>query len=139
MVNQKKYCQECDEEIHGRKDKQFCSDHCRATHYNNLHVQVSTFIRRINNVIKRNRGILIQLNPKGNATVHKMHLLDYGFRFDFHTNIYKTTSGTTCYFCYDQGYIELEDDFYSLITRRDLMTIDHKTHSAIKTKNQQQF
>jgi hypothetical protein len=117
MAHNKRYCVECNEEIHGRRDKQFCSDHCRATHYNNLNADITGFIRRVNYVIRKNRSILNRLNPNGKARVHKMKLIDAGLNFDYYTNVYKTRSGKTYYFCYDQGYLELEDDYYALVLK----------------------
>lgn len=119
MANQKRFCKECNEEIYGRRDKQFCSDHCRATHYNNLNADTTGFIRRINYLIRKNRSILCRLNPQGKTRVHKMKLVDSGLNFNYFTNVYKTRSGQTYYFCYDQGYLELDDDYYALIAKEN--------------------
>ncbi|HEY3385220.1 MAG TPA: hypothetical protein VGK46_01845 [Saprospiraceae bacterium] len=104
----KKYCKECAEEIHGRKDKQFCSDYCRATNHNNRYEDQYTFIRRINKIIRRNRKILFNLNVQGTTTISKLQLIEAGFEFEFHTSTSHTPLGKTCYFCYDQGYCDLE-------------------------------
>jgi len=117
MVSNKRFCKECGDEIYGRRDKQFCSDHCRATHNNNLNADITGFIRRINYTIRKNRNILYGLNPAGKARVHKMKLVDSGFNFDYYTNVYKTRSGKTYYFCYDQGYLELEDEYFALVVK----------------------
>lgn len=45
--------------------------------------------------------------------------MEYGMNFDFYTNVYKTKAGKTYFFCYDQGYIPLEDDFYALVVKED--------------------
>ena len=119
MTNQKRYCKVCNEEIHGRRDKQFCSDHFRATHYNNLNSEISGFMRRVNYTIRKNRSILSSLNPAGKAKVHRMKLVDSGLNFDYYTNVYKTRSGKTYYFCYDQGYIQLEDDYFALVVKEN--------------------
>jgi hypothetical protein len=119
MATEKKFCKECNEEIHGRRDKQYCSDYCRAHHFNNLNADVSNFMRRINHTIRRNRNILSELNPKGKAKAHKMKLIDAGLNFDYFTNVYKTRAGKVYYFCYDQGYLELEDDYFALVVKED--------------------
>lgn len=108
MRIKKKYCKECAEEIHGRKDKQFCSDYCRATNHNNRYEDQYTLIRRINKIIRRNRKILFSLNSQGITTISKLQLIEAGFHFEYHTNTCHTSSGKTYYFCYDQGYTEVE-------------------------------
>lgn len=119
MVTEKKYCRECKEEIHGRRDKQYCSDYCRAQHFNNRNAEISNFMRKINYTIRKNRSILSDLNPKGRAKAHRMKLVDAGLNFDYFTNVFRTRSGKVYYFCYDQGYVELEDDYYALVIKED--------------------
>lgn len=48
-----------------------------------------------------------------------MKLIELGLNFDYFTNIYKTKAGKTYFFCYDQGYIELEDEYYALVVKQD--------------------
>jgi hypothetical protein len=122
MVKANRPCKECGEEIHGRRDKQFCSDHCRASHYNNLNIEIAGFIRRINYTIRKNRSILCKLNPNGKARVHKMKLIDSGLNFNYYTNVYRTKAGKAYHFCYDQGYVELEEDYYALVIRENYVS-----------------
>lgn len=119
MTRDKKYCKECGEEIYGRRDKQFCSDYCRASHYNVQHAELANYIRRVNYTIRKNRSILSSLNPEGKAKVDKGKLLDKGFNFDYYTNVYKTRSGKVYFFCYDQGYLELENGYLALVVRQE--------------------
>jgi hypothetical protein len=119
MTIAKKYCKECEEEIHGRRDKQFCSDYCRAQYFNGIHADISNYMRRVNYTIRKNRSILSRLNPTGKARAHKIKLKDAGLNFDYFTNIYRTKAGKVYYFCYDQGYLELEDDYYALVVKED--------------------
>lgn len=119
MTTEKKYCKECNEQIHGRRDKQFCSDYCRTHHFNNMNVDISNFMRRVNYIIRKNRSILLSLNTKGKTKAHKEKLIDAGMNFDYFTNVYKTRAGKIYYFCYDQGYVELEDDYYALVVKEN--------------------
>jgi hypothetical protein len=119
MTTEKKYCRECNEQIHGRRDKQYCSDYCRTQHFNNRDVEISNFMRRVNYIIRKNRSILSSLNTKGKTKAHKERLIDAGMNFDYFTNVYRTRAGKVYYFCYDQGYVELEDDFFALVVKED--------------------
>jgi predicted nucleic acid-binding Zn ribbon protein len=116
MAAQKKFCLVCEAEMRGRRDKQFCSDYCRAVHNNNLHADKIALIRKINNIIRRNRRILISLNPRGTTIIHKLQLIEAGFAFQYHTNTQTTLSGKTFIFCYDQGYTALSGGKYLLIS-----------------------
>ncbi len=122
MVSEKKQCKECKEEIRGRRDKQYCSDYCRAQHFNNLNAEISNFMRKVNYTIRKNRSILSDLNPNGKAKAHKHKLVDAGLNFNYFTNVYRTRSGKTYYFCYDQGYVALEDDYYALVVKDDYVS-----------------
>ena len=119
MGKEKKYCKECREEILGRRDKLYCSDYCRAQNFNNRNSEISNFMRRVNYTIRKNRSILSDLNPKGKAKAHKLKLLDAGLNFDYFTNVYRTRAGRVYYFCYDKGYVELENDYYALVVKED--------------------
>lgn len=119
MGSEKKLCRMCKEQLLGRRDKQFCSDYCRAQHYNNRNNEINNYVRRVNYTIRKNRSILSQLNPKGKTKAHRMKLLDAGLNFDYYTNVYRTKAGKVYYFCYDQGYVDLGDDYYALVIKED--------------------
>ena len=76
-------------------------------------------MRRINGILKRNRDILKSLNPDGKASIPKLKLQNSGFNFNYHTNTYTTKTGNTYYFCYDHGYLALENDLLSLVIKQD--------------------
>lgn len=114
-MNAKKKCPDCGEPITGRADKKFCSDICRNNYNNKLNSDNVNLVRNINNALRKNRRILEELNPEGKNKVHKSKLLDKGFDFTYHTNIYTTLKGVQYFFCYDYGYLPLENDFYFLV------------------------
>jgi hypothetical protein len=114
----KRKCQECGEEVMGRYDKRFCSDQCRSAHHNRRNQDVNNFIRNINNILRKNRRILAGLNPDGKARVHRDKLLDHGFKFGYFTNEYITKAGRVYRFCYDQGYLETDNGWYTLVVRQ---------------------
>ncbi|MFT4663443.1 MAG: hypothetical protein ACI8YQ_001499 [Polaribacter sp.] len=114
----KKKCVECDDDFVGRADKKFCSDHCRNTYNNKLNSDSTNFIRNINNILRKNRRILAELNPTGKLKLHRDKLLERGFKFSYFTNVYSTKAGKTYHYCYDQGYLDLGEGYYFLVVRQ---------------------
>ena len=114
----KKKCLECGDEFIGRADKKFCSDNCRSAYNNKLNSDATNFIRNVNNILRKNRRILAELNPKGKSKTHRDKLMERGFKFSYFTNIYETQAGKKYYFCYDQGYLELDNDWYALVVKQ---------------------
>lgn len=112
-------CLECNDPLRGRSDKKFCSDQCRNSYHNEMNRDDINFIRNVHNILRKNRRILADLNPDGNAKVHKDQLIVLGYNFQFHTNTYAIKNGEVCYFCYEQGYKILDDDQYALIVRNE--------------------
>ncbi|MEM9931639.1 MAG: DUF2116 family Zn-ribbon domain-containing protein [Bacteroidota bacterium] len=119
MPATKKQCAVCGTPITGRADKRFCSDQCRSAHHNTQNSSTTKFVRNINGILRKNRRVLAELNPNGKARVHRDKLTEKGFRFSYYTNVYETKSGNTYHFCYDQGYIELDNDYFTLVVRQE--------------------
>jgi len=113
-----KLCLECDDPLIGRIDKKFCSDYCRNSYNNKINKDQTNFIRNTNNRLRKNWRILEKLNPKDKCKVSKSKLDANGFDFQLFTSIYKTKTGNTYYFCYNQGYLELEGGYYALVKRQ---------------------
>ena len=88
-----KTCLECGAKLIGRVDKKFCSDQCRVSHNNKLNGDATNYIRNVNNALRKNRRILLELNPTGKTRVGKDKLLRSGFDFNHHTGSYKTKDG----------------------------------------------
>ena len=122
MTRPTRFCKVCNEEIHGRRDKQYCSDYCRAHHFNDLNSDITDMMRRVNYTIRKNRSILCQFKTKGKIKVHKMKLVEQGMNFDYFTNVYQTKSGKIYYFCYDQGYLKLDGEYYALVVKEDYVS-----------------
>ncbi len=113
----KKTCPVCGDAIIGRIDKKFCSDQCRNEFNNKQNQDANSYIRRINYLLRKNRRILEELNPEGKSKVTRTKLLNKGFDFRYFTSIYQTRTGNTYYFCYEQGYLPINDNFYTLVRR----------------------
>lgn len=116
-----KTCLSCGAAIKGRADKKFCDDQCRNTYNNSLNSDNTNYIRNVNNVLRKNRRILEELNtdPSGKTKIPKTKLLQKGFQFDYLTNILNTKAGKTYYFCYEHGYLPIENDWLMLVIRSE--------------------
>ncbi len=115
MENKK--CLECNEPVKGRIDKKFCSDYCRNAYNNKVNKDSKNLIRNINNRLRKNYKILSELNTLGKTKVTRTKLYDKGFDFKFFTSIYKTKTGNTYFYVYDEGYLPLENETFLLIKR----------------------
>jgi len=112
-------CLECEQELKGRSDQKFCSDYCRNAYNNRLNHDANKQVQRINSILRKNRRILEQLNPKGKATVDEMALAELGFNFHYFTNTYETKKGSVYFFVYDYGYLPIENKQYFLVKKQD--------------------
>ena len=53
------------------------------------------------------------------AKANKEKLQRLGFQFKFITHIYTTKSGKTYFYCYDYGYLPLDNDWYLIVKRKE--------------------
>lgn len=118
MIMSKK-CLECNEVFQGRSDKKFCSDMCRNAYNNKVKSNDINLVRNINNALRKNRRILEELNPTGKSKTQRSKLLEKGFDFNYFTNIYTTQKGARYFFCYDYGYLPIENDYFLLVLSQE--------------------
>ena len=116
-----KNCLYCDKPLKGRADKKFCDDYCRAAYNNELKSISNTQMKDVNNALSKNRRILEELLPAGEDTmkVKQEKLLQKGFLFKYVTHLYTNKAGNTYYFCYEYGYLPLDNDWYLLVRRKE--------------------
>jgi len=114
---EKRKCLECNQRLAGRADKKFCNSECRSAYNNRLNGASTNLIRRVNAILRKNRRILKKMNPNGKSKIQMQKLSLEGFNFDYFTNIYQTKAGKQYFFCYDQGYLKLENDILALVER----------------------
>ena len=110
-------CLDCGNPVKGRIDKKFCSDYCRNSFNNKVNKESKNLIRNINNRLRKNYKILSDLNHLGKTKVTRTMLYDKGFDFQLFTSLYKTKTGNTYFYIYDQGYLGLVNEMYLLIKR----------------------
>ena len=116
---EERLCPECERPIYGRADKKFCSDSCRNAHNNKQNSDYMNYMRLVNNALRKNRRILDELNPDGKRKIQRDKLVRAGFDFEYFTNIYRTKAGQEYRFCYEQGYVELDEGFVLLVERKE--------------------
>ncbi len=114
-----KKCLECGDKIKGRADKKFCSDQCRISYNNRLNSDNTNLVRNTNNALRKNRRILLELNPSGKTKVHREKLMEKGFDFHYLTSLYNTKEGAVYHFCYEQGYLQTDKDWFLLVERKE--------------------
>lgn len=123
MLQQKeeKLCLTCSKPVKGRSDKKFCDDYCRAAYNNDLKSAANNLIRNVNNALGKNRRILERLLPEGEPTAktNKDKLLEKGFQFKYRTHLYQTKNEKTYFYCYEYGYLPLENNWYLIVKREE--------------------
>ena len=120
IANETRYCQACSKPLRGRADKKFCDDYCRNNFNNQLKSGSNNYIRNINNALRKNRRILEELFPEHEkiAKTKKEKLQQLGFQFKYTTHTYTNKKGNIYYFCYEYGYLPLENDWYLLVQQK---------------------
>lgn len=114
-----RHCLDCGETIRGRADKKFCNDQCRSNYNNQLNSDSYNLVRNTNNILRRNRRILEQLSPSGKTKTLRKKLDMLGFNFSYFTGIYQTQTGKTYNFCYDYGYLILNEEEVLIVKREN--------------------
>jgi predicted nucleic acid-binding Zn ribbon protein len=118
-----KNCLACGKPLKGRIDKKFCDDYCRNNYNNQQKAKGSHsgFVRNINNALLKNRKILESILPdtEETAKANRDKLMRLGFQFKYLTHIYTTKTGKTYYFCYDYGYLPLENDWFLIVRKKE--------------------
>ena len=113
-------CLTCETMLAGRIDKKFCNDYCRSM-YNNKEFNSNkgaTIIRKVNSILRKNRRILEESLQGEKTTLPKQKLVDKGFNFNYFTSQNITRNNHTYKFCYEYGYLPLENDFILIVKRK---------------------
>jgi hypothetical protein len=116
-----KTCLACGKPLKGRSDKRFCDDYCRNSYNNQLKAVSNNLVRNINNALGKNRRILENLLPEGEETAkaNKEKLQRLGFQFKYITHTYTTKTGKTYFYCYEYGYLPLENDWFLIVRKKE--------------------
>ncbi len=120
-AKEEKKCRHCEAVLKGRADKKYCNDFCRSAHNNTRKSTVDHFIRNTNNALIRNRRILESFlnGTSGTKKVARERLVHAGFQFKYLTHTHLNRKKRLLYFCYDFGYMPLENDHFLIVRRND--------------------
>ncbi|MFD2918745.1 hypothetical protein ACFS6H_03420 [Terrimonas rubra] len=114
-------CRQCGKTVKGRTDKRFCDDYCRSAFNNQLKTRLSKTVKAVNAVLLKNRKILEAFLPPGGDTIKTTRdkLLGQGFSFTYHTHSYLTKTGKNYVYCYEYGYLSLDNNWLLLVRRQE--------------------
>ena len=115
---EKRLCPECGEVIKGRVDKKFCSDMCRNSFNNKVNSDSTNYVRNINNILRKNRGILEESLQGEKTTLSKQKLVDKGFNSKYFTHIHTTKNNHTYKYCYEYAILPLENDMILIVKNK---------------------
>ena len=136
-----KLCLQCGQAFRGRLDKKFCDDQCRSNFNNQRNSDVSSTMRNINYLLRKNRRILAALLPQsGKTKINKDKLLEIGFDFRYFTHYHKNQKGRIYKACYDYGYLSLESNQVLLTSckERNSPKIQKEKSLVLNTLNETQ-
>ena len=127
-------CLSCNKKIEGRTDKKYCDPYCKSAYqYENSKKEEQIFYR-IDKQLKVNRKILRSHNKLGKTMIRKEALDQLGFDSDYFTHYWKNANGQVYLFCYEYGFLSINDNNkpkYLLIQWQDYMNKKHKKSDSI--------
>jgi len=120
IMDDARTCLFCNKVLRGRIDKKFCDDYCRNAHNNRQNSDQNNFVRNVNNILRKNRRILESLVPaEGLTRQPRRKLSDQGFNFLYHTHRYTNKKGDVYFFCYEYGFLPLENEWVLIVKREE--------------------
>ena len=102
-------CLSCNEKVEGRVDKIFCTPYCKSSfHYIKNRDKEKTRFHIVDEQLKRNRNVLRHFHKTGKTTILKSELHSKGFNPKYFTNYWKTSKNEVYLFCYEYGFLSIE-------------------------------
>ncbi|MBR5019128.1 MAG: DUF2116 family Zn-ribbon domain-containing protein [Bacteroidales bacterium] len=99
-----RHCLRCGAPFHGRIDKKFCSDDCRADYHNDRRRAREKELRAVNRILSSNWRILMQQQRLGRHAVPVAELAAHNFNFEIYTATRRRFPGRRIYWCYNFAY-----------------------------------
>ncbi len=130
-----KNCLQCGQALRGRLDKKFCDDHCRSNFNNLRNSDVTSTMRNINYLLRKNRRILAELATRnGQCNIPIDRLQQRGFDFRYHTHSILCEQGKLYKTCYDYAYTLLDEKLVSICLINTKSNVRDTIHPKYKTK-----
>jgi len=106
-LRMKRTCLLCQNPLEGRSDKKYCDDYCRNIHYHQNLGTGDVKIKRIHDLLRKNRKILIECRKltEDGRTLPFESLQQRGYQFKYLTHMEVVGEGQATYCCFDMGYI----------------------------------
>jgi len=110
----------CKVPITGRSDKIFCSSHCKTEYHYKLRKATSIVVKEINNILTRNRSILLEILGKNEVQkkISRLILDKKKFSYKYHTHLYRNSKGKLYFYCYDIAWMEFSDNEVLIIKKK---------------------
>ncbi len=117
-----KQCKICKTKLVGRSDKKFCSVQCKNTYHAKLAAVTLDAAKKIDNILHRNRSILLELLGKHNKMlkIPRLALDAKRFNFTYHTHIYVNAQQKTYHFVYDIAWMEFSDSEVMILRKKTI-------------------
>lgn len=114
-------CLYCNASLKGRTDKKFCDAGCRNAYHNSHHAPEEAYIKEVNKTLRKNRSILRRCSPEGKTTIRRSALVTLGFNFYYNTHTFTSKNGNSYKFCYDYGYMPVQENKILIVKRQEYM------------------
>lgn len=108
-------CLVCNKKIAGRSDKKFCSNACKNKYHNSVNRLPLELLKGVNEVLKNNYKVLFSVYKGRTVKVSKKAIEGQGFDFKFFTHDFMNNKGERYLYCYDLGYLLLENDMVLVV------------------------
>lgn len=114
-----KTCLQCENPLHGRSDKRFCSVECKNAWNAARRRTTRSVTEQIDTILHRNREILATLmGEKTNKMEVDRLLLDRaGFNFKYITGIYTNSQGKLYHYVYDFAWMEFSKQVVLIVRK----------------------
>lgn len=104
-------CPVCEASVKGREDKVFCSINCKSIYQYEKRKKYETFYFEVDRQLKTNRKLLKKYNRAGMTSLRREILDEEGFNPKFFTHYWKNKKGDVYLFCYDYGFLKINEVF----------------------------
>ncbi len=118
-------CIECGRAITGRSDKKFCSEMCRNSFHNKRNRR-ETVIQVTNRILQKNYRILQGFLSGNEREITIIRAKSEGFDFNLFTSIEFSPSGEPCFYCYDTGYVVMNDCSIKIVSPSNYFSLQSK-------------